>query len=124
MILYHYTCIHAAPKIERAGRLLGNAHMMMPQLPPIVWLTDLDIGARRELGLPPIQDGCDRMAVRVTVDVDEPIRWASWARRNVPKAQWTAVEANCPGSLVAHWWLAMRAVPIQSMQGWPLPEVK
>lgn len=96
---------------------------MLPQLPPIVWLTDLDVGARRELGLPPTQAGCDRVAVRVQADVDEPLRWASWCRRNVPKAQWTAVEANCPGSLVAHWWLAMRSVQIQHMQGWPLPEV-
>lgn len=119
MILYHYTCAHAAPKIEQAGMLIGYPHRMLPQIAPIVWLTDLDIGARRVLGLPPIQDGCDRMAVRVTVDVDEPIRWARWARRNLPKPQWTAVEANCPGSLVAHWWMSLQPVPVFAFDGWP-----
>lgn len=116
MILFHYTCAHAAPKIEAAGALHGFAHRMLPQVRPIVWLTDLDVGARRELGLPPIQPECDRMAYRVRVEIEAPLRWASWARRNLPKAQWTAVEANCPGSLVAHWWLSLDPVPILSIE--------
>lgn len=116
MILWHYTCDHAAPKIRASGMLHGSAHRMLPQIGPIVWLTDLDIGARVQLGLPPIQPGCDRVAYRVTVELAEPLRWASWARRNLPKAQWTAVEANCPGSLVAQWWLSLASVPIVSIE--------
>lgn len=116
MILWHYTCEHAAPKIRAAGMLHGSAHRMLPQIGPIVWLTDLDIGARVQLGLPPIQPDCDRVAYRVQVELEEPIRWASWARRNLPKAQWTAVEANCPGSLVAQWWLSLASVPIVSIE--------
>ena len=116
MILWHYTCEHAAPKIEAAGMLHGSAHRMLPQIGPIVWLTDLDVGARRELGMPPIQPGCDRMAYRVQVELQEPVRWAWWARRVLPLAQRAAVEANCPGSLVAHWWLSLESVPIVSIE--------
>lgn len=117
MILFHYTCAHAAPKIEAAGALQGFPHTMLPQIGPIVWLTDLDIGARQPLGLPPIQPGCDRMAYRVRVDVAEPLRWARWARRSLPKAQWTALETNSPGVLVAHWWLSLAGtVPILSVE--------
>jgi hypothetical protein len=115
MILYHFTCAHAAPRILAAGELRGSPHRMLPQIGPIVWLTDLDVGARRELGLPPIQDGCDRVAYRVQVELEEPVRWASWARRNLPKAQWSAVEVNCPGSLVAQWWLSLSPVPITTI---------
>lgn len=116
MILWHYTCAHAAPKIEAAGMLYGSAHRMMPQLGAIVWLTDLDVGARAQLGLPPIQDGCDRVAYRVQVELESPLRWARWARRNLPRAQWSAVEMNCPGSLIAQWWLSLDPVPIMSIE--------
>lgn len=115
MILWHYTCAHAAPKIERVGVLLPYAHRMLPQVGPIVWLTNLDIGARIQLGMPPIQPGCDRMAYRVTVELDEPLQWPRWARRNVPLAQRQAVENNCPGSMMAHWWLSLAPVPIVSI---------
>lgn len=117
MILLHYTCAHAAPKIEAAGALTGYPHTMLPQIGPIVWLTDLDPPGRRELGLPAIQDGCDRMAYRVRVDLEEPLRWASWARRNTHRAQWSALEVNFPGALIAHWWLSLQTpLPILSIE--------
>jgi hypothetical protein len=117
VILLHYTCAHAAPKIEAAGALTGYPHTMLPQVGPIVWLTDLDVGARRELGLPAIQAGCDRMAYRVRVELPAPLRWPSWARRTLHKAQWTALETNFPGAMIAHWWLSLDTpLPILSIE--------
>lgn len=121
MRLYHYTCAHAAPKIAKAGVLFPFPHRMLPQVPAMVWLTDLDQPVRAALGLPPIQRGCNRVQFRVTVDVEPgpngPFRWPWWARRgNVFQKQYSAVEVNCPGSLVAHWWLALGQVPIESVE--------
>lgn len=87
----------------------------------MVWLTDLDEGHPEVLGIPGSVAGYARMAVRVQVDVDKPIRWSSWARRNVPSEQWMTLEVNVPGSLVAHWWLSFDDVPIVSMRGWDPP---
>lgn len=117
MILYHYTCAHAAPKIAKAGRLFPFPHPMLPQVPAMVWLTDLPDPVRRVIGLPPIQQGCNRVQWRVTVDVDEPLHWPRWSRRGgvVHKHQRTAFEANDPGALIAHWWLVLGPVPILEM---------
>lgn len=121
MILYHYTCEHAAAKIVKNGQLVGWPHRFLPLIGPIIWLTDLDQVARDEkgldpLGLAPIQlkHKCDRLGWRVDVDIAEPIRWASWARRHpaITKTQVTSVETNARGTLIAHWYISLERVPI------------
>lgn len=131
MILFHYTCGHAVKKIEASARpgdtglLVGAEHSMLPQAPPIIWLTDLLIEGepaeyeRRALGMPldqrAIGQGCDRFEYRIAVAVAASAvhRWPRWARRNLIAAQYTAVEANVPGSLVAHWWCSFaRTLPV------------
>lgn len=118
MILYHYTCAHAAPKIAKSGRLWPYPHPMLPQVPPIVWLTDLTEPDGKALGLPRIQGGCNRTQWRVTVDVQEPLHWPRWARRGgmVHKHQRAAVEANDRGALIVHWWLVLGPVPILNLE--------
>jgi hypothetical protein len=41
-VLWHYTCAdHGAPGIDRTGELRPNRHPLLPELGPVVWLTDL-----------------------------------------------------------------------------------
>lgn len=124
MILFHYTSLAAAPLIHKQGKLRGFPCPLLPQIGPIVWLTDLDVGHPTALGIPDTVAGYARMAVRVQVDIEEPIRWARWARRTVRHEQWMTLEVNVPGSLVAHWWLSLVDVPILSMSGWQPPRRK
>lgn len=122
MILFHYTCAHAAPKIERAGELRGWPHKMLPQVGPIVWLTHMKLSElpapveRLALGMPPNQPGCERFAFRVTVDVEEPTRWPQWARCNVHLVQRQALETNCRGTMIAYWWLSLTPVPVVNIE--------
>lgn len=127
MILYHYTCGHAAPKIQREGWLRGHAHPSLPQVAPIVWLCDMPIVGQAApveqvaLGMPPnpeaLAQGCDRFSHRVTVAVRTGVfRWAKWARRNLHSAQYQAVELNGQGFLPAHWWVAFHGVPVLAVQ--------
>lgn len=127
MILYHYCCSHSAAKITDSGRLVPSAHQHLPQVAPIVWLTDLRIEGepmdieRLALGMPhnrhAEEQGCDRFSHRVTVAVRGGVfRWSRWARRNIHPRQQEAIELNHPGILPAHWWLTFRPTPALAVQ--------
>lgn len=127
MILYHYCCAHSAAKIREAGSLMPFAHPHLPQIAPIVWLTDMRIVGeamtveRLALGMPhnvaAEEQGCDRFSHRVTVATrGGTFRWPRWARRNLDPRQQEAIELNNTGILTAHWWLTFRPIPVLAVQ--------
>jgi hypothetical protein len=127
MILYHYTCAHAAEKIIASGRLVGSPHPQLPQVAPIVWLSNLPVTGepmdveRMALGMPrnleAIAQGCDRFSHRVTVAVRAGwFHWPRWARRNLERAQRQAIEINSAGIMPAHWYLSFRELPVLAVQ--------
>jgi hypothetical protein len=127
MILYHYCCAHSAAKITETGSLIPSAHPHLPQIAPIVWLTDMRIVGeamdveRLALGMPhnvaAEEQGCDRFSHRVTVaERGGVFRWPRWARRNLNPRQQEAIEINNPGIMTAHWWLAFRPMAVLAVQ--------
>jgi hypothetical protein len=126
-ILYHYTCVHAAEKIAAAGRLVGHPHKHLPQIAPLIWLSNLPIVGepmdveRVALGMPHQPEaeaqGCDRFSHRVTVATrGQVFHWPRWSRRNLETAQRQAIELNGPGILPAHWWVGFRDLPVLAVQ--------
>lgn len=110
--IYHYTCSCWAPKIRAQQMLRASVHAILQYHGRMSWLTDLDDPMPRAIGLP--VKPCDRLQFRVAVDAGLPqiVRWSPWSRRNVDLKLRQAVEANDPGALHAHWWLALGDVPI------------
>ncbi|WP_433460746.1 hypothetical protein [Micromonospora sp. CA-248212] len=111
--LYHFTCSHAAPLIRQGGRLRAFAQ---PQLDgrKLIWLTDLEVPTRAQLGLTSHLLRCDRMEYRVTVEVDAD-RWVSYARAafGSAKARRRAVDlGRAPGALPMHWWVTDVEAPV------------
>lgn len=108
MILYHFTCVDGAHGIRRDRRIL--THDQSPiGLPPLVWLTDLDVPDRAALGLTSRLLSCDRTEWRVTVDVDA-VPWHRFARR-LPLGVRRPLEM-APGALPMHWWVVDVDVPV------------
>lgn len=77
-VLYHYTCDDGARMIGPTGRLRPNQHTLLPDLPPIVWLTDLASPDRDGLGLTSSTLTCDRTAHRYEVRVVNPAAFHHW----------------------------------------------
>lgn len=125
--VYHFTCSCWAPKIAAQQLLRASVHSILQHQGRMSWLTDLDIPLARAIGLP--TKPCDRLQFRVALDRDQPgiVRWSSWSRRNVPLPLRQAVEANDPGALHSHWWLALGDMPIlriDDMRAPYIPEEK
>lgn len=77
--LYHYTCAHAAPLIERDGLLRPHPQILLDNT-PLIWFTDLEEPDRQALGLTSLTLNCDRTAYRVVVDL-EATHWPKLARQ-------------------------------------------
>ncbi|MFD6565324.1 hypothetical protein [Micromonospora profundi] len=110
-LLYHFTCSHAAPLIRRS--VLRPSPQ--PQLDgrKLIWLTDLGVPTRAQIGLTSHLLRCDRMEYRVTVEVDA-VRWVSYTRAAFGSARMRrrALDlGRTPGALPTHWWVADVEVP-------------
>lgn len=107
-VLYHFTCDDGARGVRRDRCLRPNPNTQ-PGLPPVVWLTDLDVPDRAALGLTSNVLGCDRTRWRVTVDCDaEP--WPVFAR-GLSFASRRGLEFAA-GALPMHWWVTRGPVPV------------
>lgn len=117
-VLWHYTCLdHAAPEIDATGELRPTQHILLPQLGPIVWLTDIpDPAIGCGLDILGIAESviltCDRLAVRYAVEAAAApglARWVDVRGRCDPDAV-EALEEG--GSWPSRWWIATGPVPI------------
>jgi hypothetical protein len=110
-VLYHFTCLHSVPGITRTGRLRPWAHPLLPELGPVIWLTDLAAVDRPEVvGLDRVTLECDRTEFRFSVAADSP--GVSW---------WPFVRDRCQPSVVAdlehlgwpsRWWVGTEPITI------------
>lgn len=120
-LLYHFTCCdHGMPGIERTGELRPHLHPLLPEIGPVVWLTDIAnithcganaVGIERTLGT---ILSCDRTEMRYVVD---PARCPGLIR-------WDEVRGLCNPLVVddleefgwpARWWIARGPVPVLEM---------
>jgi hypothetical protein len=104
--LWHFTCDHAHAAIGNRGLLRPNAHPLIPELGPVIWLTSDPSPTRDAVGLSSTYITCDRMAYRYRAVDPEVVPWAD-ARRNVDPRVVTVLESHGdPGT----WWLASASV--------------
>jgi len=114
MRLYHYTCSHAAPGIERERWLRPNAQIQFPTFQPfLVWLTDLDRPDVFGLGLTSYSLRCDRAEFQAIVSTIDAVHWPKYAKQWPRKTR--AIVEDCPGALPMHWWVSEAPVPILSI---------
>ena len=119
MSLYHFTCVdHGHPAIQASGVLRPNLHRLLPELGPIVWLTDLAEPTRDAVGLTSVHLSCDRLAVRYELrqGAVADLQW------------WPFVRERCAPNVVAdlqrfglssHWWITGKPVPLETaLIGW------
>jgi hypothetical protein len=111
--LYHFTCLdHGDPGILRTGFLRPHPHPSLPELGPVVWLTEIAVPTHPyDLGLTSDRLSCDRMAVRYTLaHEDVPgLRWWPIARRACdPKVVRDLDSFGRPLT----WWVATERVPV------------
>jgi hypothetical protein len=99
MALYHFTCIHQAPLIERT-------HTLDPEVATFwhgIWLTDLEAAPREGLGLTSHTLDCDRTRYRFVVDTPVHVhRWIDVRR----EFEWSLREEleRAAGALPMHWY--------------------
>lgn len=114
--LYHYTCTHAWPKIQKARQLIPMPQPILAE--PLIWLTTLDVideQARDALGLTSNLLSCDRTQVRVDVGADCALPWNVYANAaNVPKYIRNLLE-TLPAD-PASWWISTSPIPLTRMQ--------
>lgn len=119
MILYHFTCRHAASRIARSGLLVPAPQR---QLVPsgrlsLTWLTDLEVCNKRLLGLESVKSPCDRSEVRFTVEVepDDVGRWPEAALAlgfDVHHPTRVLLETDrAPGN----WWVSLQPVTVRTL---------
>lgn len=112
-VLYHYTCCHSVPGILRAGMVLyPHEHPLLPELGPVVWLTDLEALTNvRAVGLTSETIGCDRTEFRFAATATD-IAGLSW---------WPRVRGRCRPRVVddleafgwpERWWIATEPVTV------------
>lgn len=101
--LYHFTCAHSAPRIQRSGELRPHQHPLLGT--SLVWLTDLAVPDRHALGLTSNWITCDRTAVRISVPAHAGglVPWRKWAYwHRVPPPLLDALE---DGARYDRWWV-------------------
>lgn len=110
--LYHYTCRHAARRIGRRGTLVPNPQPFLVRsgLPPLVWLTDLDVPDAEALGLTAHHLACDRTEVRYrVVDASTVQAWRTYKLR-LDRLEVSALEL---GHRHAVWYVSAAPVPVE-----------
>lgn len=141
MIFFHYTCRHAATRIENDGGFvlplagwedldaLAAAHRLpvsglgdrTPPVPAVSWWTDLDRPDRVGLGLEATLGTCDRTeTVFVPQTIPAPgqpddrfIPWRAFAAEHRPDFDWRFVLEL--GRLPDRWWVT--TTPIAARRG-------
>jgi hypothetical protein len=111
--LYHYTCAHSYDGIRRELRLECHEHPLMPDVGPVLWLTDLDSPDRSALGLTSRIIRCDRTEFRAIVEA-EAEHWPVFARR-LPRAVRTELE-SATGARPMHWYVSLKPVDVLSIE--------
>jgi hypothetical protein len=104
VLLYHYTCDHGDRDIRKEGALRGNAHPLMPDAGPIIWLTDMDVPDMAALGLTKWLIRCDRTRFRFSVETDRAEHWPRAARRLCAPDARRGLDF-APGARPMHWWI-------------------
>lgn len=109
--LWHYTCTHAQVGIDRERLNRPRIHPFLPELGPVVWLTDLDeLPSPDAVGLTATYLACDRTAVRYEVSRFAPgIRWWPWARWRCDPAVVADLESF---GQPAHWWISTEPIAV------------
>jgi hypothetical protein len=121
--LYHFTCSHAAPHIDRARALVpqvswrhldslllerGEPMTGLWRAPAVVWLTDMRSPDRDALGLTSRTLKCDRTEFRYTVETDAAEPWLAFARRYDASPEYLARLPGKPG----RWFVMAGRVPV------------
>lgn len=109
--LYHFTCRdHSQPVIDEVGYLQPKLHPLLPELGPVLWLTDTAEPERDAVGL--TSRTCDRMQVRYVVPADT-VPGLAW---------WPILRGQCDPRVVRdlesygqplHWWVGRGNVPLR-----------
>ena len=141
MLLYHFTSReHYTTRIDPAGYLaLTESNVGSPdprwepygthQGPPVVWLLDTPVlghlhGLRtftpRELQeridrgmFPPGTRQPDKTELRITVEVEDAVRWAEWDPQTWMNYRWRNKFVTGAGGpkAAASWWVSERPIP-------------
>jgi hypothetical protein len=116
MILYHFTCRHAAERIEVDGDLKPHTQVQLDGR-ELVWLTDLESPRREQLGLTSFTLRCDRMEYRATVDCEaqpwpEYLRGASGDVRLAARS----LIAGVADVLPMHWYVTAEPVKVLALE--------
>jgi hypothetical protein len=119
MRLYHYTCEHSMRGIRQAGTIRPNAHVLLPAMPPLIWLTDLDAPHKEALGLTGTYTQCDRTAHRLPVTAGaDVLHWPDAARQwrcCIPRPVRGLLEAG--GTLPMHWYVTTEPIDVSHALG-------
>jgi hypothetical protein len=115
MILYHFTCRHAAERIEVDGDLKPHTQVQLDGR-ELVWLTDLDSPTREQLGLTSFILHCDRMEYRATVDCDaQP--WPEYLREALRDVRLAARQlVVVAGVLPMHWYVTAEPTKVLALE--------
>jgi hypothetical protein len=107
--LYHFTCDHRAPSILAVGALVPMRHYWLPEMAPVVWLTDDPEPQRDDVGLTSHYLECDRMAHRFRViDTSACVPWST-VRGLGPRSSVVILESfGRPET----WWISTASVPV------------
>jgi len=125
VILYHFTSPERLARIQGAGVLrttesnIGSGHPDWRPYgehigPDVVWLTDDQSPDGRALALDLQIDGTDKMAVRITVDVDEADVWwwPDFALHHGAHRKWRRLLGQ--GRAPESWWVHPAPIPVAS----------
>lgn len=110
MRLWHFTCTHGFAGLGEHGTLRPNPHVLIPDLGPIIWLTDDPDPERDAVGLTSSMLACDRLQFRYRIlGASRCVPWAS-ARQLVPPAVLRDLESFGKPET---WWIARN--PLQAV---------
>ena len=125
MDLFHYTCAHSAPGIDRDRVLRPGPAVVLPV--GLVWCTDLgpDLLVPEAVGLTSHLVGCDRTEVGYRVDPQGVEPWAEWRRGWVRSQltvlgtrEWREARAavlrleSAHNAMPRHWWVSETTVRV------------
>jgi hypothetical protein len=106
-MMYHFTCDHGyAAILADNGMIRPNRHPMLPQAPPLIWLTDLEEPSADDVGLTSALVRCNRLAHRFKIDEGQrAIPWLSSGVCHLANPR--VVEALHLLGRPDHWWIAL-----------------
>lgn len=109
MRLYHFCCFHSAVGIRSSGELRPNLHPLLDR--KVIWLTDLEMPQREDVGLTSTIIKCDRMEFRAVVEADAQ-RWTDYLRELPRGVRLKARALTAGAGLPMHWYVSEAPLPI------------